>query len=132
MSSAVEFHMDKVFSIVRKIHGRSLTDDFDDLDVNTAVWCMSMNVTLQAAVHLVEDYMENLRLTQNQLLKSGKQVFQVTEKLIEDQKGINMTTIDFKELTLRPTSLPCDKALEITNAKTCVRRPSALSGMHER
>ena len=48
-----------------------------------------MNVTLPAAVHLGRDPMQNLRFTKNQLLKSVKQLFQVTEKLIEDQKEIN-------------------------------------------
>ena len=46
-----------------------------------------MNVTLQAAVHLGRDHMENQRFTKNELLKSLKQCFQVTEKLIEDQKN---------------------------------------------
>ena len=71
--------MGKVYSIVRKIHGRSPTDDLNDLDVNTAVWGTFMNVTLQAAVHLGRDFLENLRFTKNQLLKSVKQLFQVIE-----------------------------------------------------
>ena len=61
------------------------TDDLNDLDVNTAVWGTLMNVTFQA-VHRGRNFMENLRFTKNQLLKSAKQLFQVTEKLIEDQK----------------------------------------------
>ena len=68
-----------------------------DLDVITAVWGILMNATLQTAVHLGRDYVENLRFTKNQILKSVKQLFQVTEKLIEDQKEINnLTTIDCK------------------------------------
>ena len=73
-------HMDKVCSIVRKIYGRSPTEDLNDLDMDTAVWGIFMNVTLQAAVHLGRDYLENLRFTKSQLLKSVKQLFQVTEK----------------------------------------------------
>ena len=73
----------------------------------------------------------HLRFTKNQLLKSVKQFFQVTEKLIElieDQKEINnLTTIDYKELTWRSTSLLCDKAFEITDAKTYVFAHSVLS-----
>ena len=60
MSPAVVPHMEKVHSIVRQIHGRSPTDDLNDLDVNNAIWSIFMNVTLQAAVHLCRDYMENL------------------------------------------------------------------------
>ena len=78
--------MNKVFSIVGQASGRSPTDDLKDLDVNTAIWCIFMSVTLQAAaVHLGKDYTENLRSTKNQPLKSLKQFFQVTERLITDQ-----------------------------------------------
>ena len=47
-------HLEKDFSIVRKIYDRKTTDDFKDLDVNPAIFFMS--VTLQAAVHLGRDY----------------------------------------------------------------------------
>ena len=45
-------HMEKVFSIVRQIYGRSPTGQMKDLDVHTAICCIFMSVTLQAAVHL--------------------------------------------------------------------------------
>ena len=45
------------------------------------MWDIFMDVTLQAAVHLGRDYMENLRFTENQLQKSAKQLLQVTEKV---------------------------------------------------
>ena len=86
-----------------------------------------MNTTLQAAVHLGQDFLENLRFTKNQLLKSVKQLFQVTEQLIEDQNEIsNLTTIDDKEPTWSATSLLCDRAFEITNAKTYIFAVSVL------
>ena len=47
-----------------------------------------MSVTLQAAVHLIQDYSENLRSIKNQPLMSVKQLFRTTEKLITDQKEI--------------------------------------------
>ena len=73
-----------------------------------------MSVTFQAAVHLGRDFLENLRFTKNQLLKSVKQLFQVTEKLIQHQREINnLTTTDYKEVTWRSTSLLFDKAFEI-------------------
>ena len=80
-----------------------------------------MNVTLQAAVHHGRDYVENLRFAKNHLLKSVKQSFQVTEKLIREQTEISgLTTIDYEQLTWRSTTLLCDKIIEITNAKTNV------------
>ena len=125
--------MEKVYSIVRKVYGRSPTGDLNDLDVNNAVWGIFMNVTLQAAVHLGRDNMENLRFTKNQLLKSVQQLFQVTEKLIMDQTEIGgLTTIDYEEPAWRLTSLLCDNAYEITNAKNlCLRRLGALSGKYQ-
>ena len=86
-----------------------------------------MNTTLQAAVHLGQAKMENLRFTKNQLLKSVKQLFQVTENLIEDQKEIsNLITIDYKEPTWSVTCLLCDRAFEITNANTYIFADSVL------
>ena len=100
MSSAIVPRMEKVYSIFRKIYDRSHTDNLNDLDVNIAIWDIFMNTTLQAAVH-GQDYMENLRLTKNQLLKSVEQLFQVTDRAVVghswdlDQKRRNGT-----ELTL--------------------------------
>ena len=55
----------RFFSIVRQRYGLSPTDQMKNLDVNTAVWCVFMSVTLQDAVHLGKDYTENLRSTEN-------------------------------------------------------------------
>ena len=45
----------------------------------------------------------------------------MTEKLMKDQTEISgLTTIDCKELSWRSTTLLCDKAIEITNARTYV------------
>ena len=37
-SRKLPHHMEKVYSIVRQIYGRSPTDDLNDLDENNAVW----------------------------------------------------------------------------------------------
>ena len=127
LSPAVVPHMESVYSIVRKNNDRDPTDSLADLNVNTALWGFLMNVTLQAAVHLGRDYMENLRLTKNQLLKSVKQFFKVTEKLITDQTEISgLTTIDCEQPMWKATTLQCDKVVEITNAKTYVFSDSVL------
>ena len=56
-------HMEKIFSIVSQTYGRSPTDDLSDVDVFTATRGIFLSVTLQAAVHLGQDYTENLRPT---------------------------------------------------------------------
>ena len=119
-------HMEKVFSIVRQTYGRSPTDDLNDLDVNTARGCVFMSVTLQAAIHLGQDYTENLQSTKNHPLKSVRQLFQTTERLIRDQAEITrFSRIDWKSLLWRETSLLCDRAVLIANSKIYV---GALSG----
>ena len=110
--------MEKSIRSYDKFCGRSPTDDMNDLDVNIAIWRVFFNVTLQAAVHLGQDYMENLRITKNQLLKSVKELFQVTEMLIKDQTEISgLSTIGYEQPTWRSTTLLYDEAIEITNAK---------------
>ena len=58
--------MEKVFSIVRQRFGLSPTDQMKDLCVNSA-FCFFLSVTLQAAVHLREDYTEHLRSTNSRM-----------------------------------------------------------------
>ena len=79
-------HMEKVFSIVRKIYDRKPTDDLKDLDVNTAICGIFMSVTLQAAVHLGRDYSLNLRSVKNQSSKSMEQLI-ISDNREVDQRS---------------------------------------------
>ena len=116
--------MDKVFSNVRQVHGRSPTDDLNDFDENNATWSTIMNVSFQAAVHHGRDYMENPQFTKNKLLKSVKQ----TEKLtLVRQKSVvwpRLWEIDDS------TIWQCDGSFEYQNL--CLRRLGALSGRYKR
>ena len=76
--------------------------------MNTASWGMLMSVKLQAAVHLGQDYTDNLRSTKNQPLKSVKQLFQTTERLIEDTVETTvLSTIDWNHLVCGEKHLCC-------------------------
>ena len=120
--------MEKVFSIVRQRYGLSPVDQMKDLDVNTAICGIFMSVTLQAAVHLGEDYTENLRCSKNQPKKSLRQFFfQVTERLTTDQTEITgLTTIDWQQPMWRETNLPTDRAVQFATATTYVFSDSVL------
>ena len=119
--------MEKVFSIVRQRYGFSPTDQTKNLDVNTAIWCIFMSVTLQAAVHLGKDYTENLRSTTNHPKKSLRPLFQVTERLITDQTEITgLSTIDWQLLVWRETTPLTDRAVHFATAKTNVFCDSVL------
>ena len=63
-------HSETVFSIVIKIYKREPADPMEDLDVNAAIWGIFLNTTLQAPVHLGQDYEVNLRFVKNHLWKS--------------------------------------------------------------
>ena len=65
ISSAVVSYIDKVCSIVRKTYDRGPADEMEDLNVNAAIWRMFMNTALQAAVHLGQDYDQNLPFVKN-------------------------------------------------------------------
>ena len=60
----------------------------EHLDVNISIWRICMTATLQAAVHLGIDYAENLHSAKNQPKRTVQQLFNVTSKLIKDQKEI--------------------------------------------
>ena len=88
-----------------KIYGREHDDPMDDLDVNMAIWGIFLNTTLQATVHLGQDYDTYLRFVKNHLWNSVGQLFNENEKLISEQTEITgVSTIDFKELTWMSTS----------------------------
>ena len=97
-------HVEKILSIVRRTYSRSPTDQIEDFDENTAMWRISMSVTLR------QDYSENLRSTKNQPLKSVKQLFQMIERLSTDQAEITgLTTIDWKQLMWKEATLLIDR-----------------------
>ena len=103
----------KVLSIVRQTYGRSPADDLNDLDVNSAIWVIFMSVTPQAAVHLGQDHTGNLQSIKHQPLKSARQLFRTTERLITDQTEITrLTTIDWNQPMWKETTLLCDRAVQ--------------------
>ena len=65
VSPATIHHTEAVFSIIRKIYEREPDDLLDDLDVNMVIWGIFLNTTLQAAVHLGQDYEANSRYVKN-------------------------------------------------------------------
>ena len=123
VSPATIHHSEAVFSNDRKIYGREHDDPKDDLDVKKAVWSVFLNTTLQAAVHLGQDYEANVRFVKNHFWNSVGQLFnEKVKKLISEQTEITCVSKhnNFKELTRMSRSILCSKAFQITNAKTNV------------
>ena len=97
----------------------------EHLDVNATIWRMFMSVTLQAAVHLGKGCSENLRATRNQSMRSWKQLFQLTGKLITDQtENTSIPLIVLQQLLT-------DSAVQFATPETCLFRFSAVSGRHQ-
>ena len=118
VSPATVHHTEAVFVIVRRIYRREHDDPTNDLDVNVAIWSILLNTTLRAAVHLGQDHDANLHYVKSHHWNSVGQLFNETGKLISEQKEITgVSTIAFKDATWMSTSLLCEKAYRITNAK---------------
>ena len=83
-------HFEKVHSNLRQKIGRKSGVDMNDIDTNSLIWGMFMSASLDAAVHLGKDYLENLHSTKNQAQRTLKQSFDVSQKLITDQTEIQI------------------------------------------
>ena len=82
------------FSIVGEIYGRVHDDPMDDLDVDMAIWV----TTLHAAVHLGQDYDENLRYVMDHFWNSVGPLFNDSGKLISESKDITgVNNIKFQD-----------------------------------
>ena len=77
-----------------------------------------MSATLAAAVHFGQDYLENLHSTKNQTQRTMRQFFDVTKKLITDQREIQgISMIDWYQRCWQMTTLLTDKAVHLSTAK---------------
>ena len=109
------------------IYEREHDDLVNDSDVNMAIWGIFLHTTLRAAVYLGQDHDANFHYMNNNLGNSVELLFHETGKLISEQKEITgVSTVDFKDATWILTSLLCEKAYRITNAKTNVFSDSVL------
>ena len=75
-------HLEKVFSNVREKLGRQLGDDVSVINVNTMSWEILMSATVKAAVHIGQNYQENVRTTKNTDFDKVEQLFDICHKLI--------------------------------------------------
>ena len=57
----------------------------EEPDVETLIWRMFMIVTQRSAVHLANEYLDNLHSTENHPQRTVNQLFDVTSKLFSEQ-----------------------------------------------
>ena len=73
---------------------------------------------VHAAVHLGQDYLENLHSTKNQTQRTIRQLFDVTKKLVTDQTEIQgVSKIDWHTHPWQRTTFLTDKAVQLSTAK---------------
>ena len=75
-------HLERVFSNVRQKLSRPEGDEMLDVEVNGMIWRIFMSATRKAAVHLGQDYEENLRKTKNTDFEQVKALFEISKILI--------------------------------------------------
>ena len=103
-------------------------DKIDDLDVNTAIWRIFLNVTLQAAFHLGQVHADFFfDLSRINSLRSVKRLFQTTEKLTTDLTEITgLITIGWKQLLWRENICYVTELLRSRTPKTYFFSDSVL------
>ena len=75
---------------------------------------MFMVVTQQGAVHLGNDYLDNLHATKNWPQRTVKILFDVTRKLVKEQKEIQgISMIIWQENSWKSTTLLTDQAVQL-------------------
>ena len=91
----------------------------DDLDKNFLIWGMFLSSTLNAAVHLRKNYLENLHSTKNQEEGTIKELFDASQRLIKGQNEI-------------PGVGQSSPKIQLSTAKVCVFSDSVvcLGNMH--
>ena len=114
--------MRKVYSNVRQKLGRRPEDDMLEIDVNMTIWEIFMSATMKAAVHLGQNYQDNVRTTENTDLEKITQLFVISQDSIKHQsQEMNGTSpIDGHSTPRAGRTLLNDRAVELSTAKVCV------------
>ena len=99
----------------------------NDLDTHSLILGFFMSVTLDAAVHLGKDCLENLHSTKSQAHRTIKQFFDVSQKLITAQTETQgISKIGWYTHSWQRTILLTDKAVQLSTAKVFVFSDSVL------
>ena len=100
-----------------------------DIDINAMVWGIFLSAATKAAVHLGQNYQENLRTTKNTDVENVKLLCEISLRLILDQSeeilGMISTT-DWNTVPWMRTTLLNDRAVELSKAKVHVFSDSVL------
>ena len=94
-----------------------------------------MPTTMKAAIHLGEDYNENLVAYRNTNFDALKTWFDIGQTLILNQKHeiLNSSTVEWQFTPWMRSTVPHDKVIMLSKANvTCLSRLSSLCGKDAR
>ena len=99
-----------------------------EIDVNAMIWRVLMSATMKAAVHLGQDFSDNLRITRNTDFEKVEQLFDISQKLILNQSEdiFGISTIDWNTIPWMRTTLLHDRAVKLSKAKVHIFSDSEL------
>ena len=115
-------HLEKVCSNVRQKLSRLQGDEMLNIDVNAMIWGIFMSAIMKAAVHLGQDYQQNLCTTEDTDFEKVRTLFDISQKLILDHKDeiFGISTIELNTVPCIRTTLLFDKAMNLSKAKVHV------------
>ena len=115
-------HLEKVCSNVRQKLSRLQGDEMLNIDVNAMIWGIFTSAIMKAAVHLGQDYQQNLCTTKDTDFEKVRTLFDISQKFILDHKDeiFGISTIELNTVPWMRTILLFDKAMKLSKAKVHV------------
>ena len=86
-------HLEQLYSTARQKSSRQPGDDMPDIDIDAMIWGICMSATMNAAVHLVQDYQENPRTTKNTDFEKSHTVVRYFAKIDIESEGWDICNI---------------------------------------
>ena len=89
------------------------------IDVNAMIWGILMSATMKAAVHFGQDCQKNLRGTKKTDLEKVKRLFDISHKLILNQKKdmFGISTIEWNAILWMRETWRHDRAVKLSKAR---------------
>ena len=121
-------NLEKVFTNVRHKLNRSEDDQIVDQKANVLIWRLFLSTTMKAAVHLGQNYNENLITCRNTNFEELKTLLDITQKflLVLNHEILNVSTIKWQFTPWMRSSLLHDKVIKWAKAKVYVYSDSVL------
>ena len=91
-------------------------------------WRMFMTSSISAAIHLGQDFLENLQVYKNTKFENIENVFNITQRFmkLQSEEILNVKTLDYHSPSWTRSTLFNDNVIKWAKAKVCVYAASVL------